>query len=299
MVGCSGDDTSNKDGGPDVTTDNQQPDVTNDNGQPDTSMTDGSGIDGGTAVGKFKSDIAMAFCTRYQNCCNGADAGPFDLNKCLQTAGNSAWNGSSVELNNAEVVNGPNVQLDNTAAQACLAGLATLSCPIITSSGMTPEFKTVTDNCYKAVTGKLGAGSNCINSQECQITEYCKFAGVDAGKSDGGSTLGQCATLVSQGTLCGQTPPYGDPVYSSEECSYKGWQSSGNFCDYDTFPDASGYKCQPLRANNAACFADNECASGMCGNLNQDCINTACSCLTSRDYTPFCKALQIKDAGPG
>lgn len=299
MVGCSGDDTSTKDGGPDVTMDNQQPDGMMLDGTMDMGLPDADGGTVNLAV-KFKSDVAQAFCTRYQGCCNTIDAGPFDFNKCVQTAGLSAWNGSSAQLNDPEVLNGPNVKLDPNNAQKCLASLATLSCPVITSSGNPPEFKTLTDACYLAVVGTLNAGQACINSQECQATQYCKFAGVpDAGKSDGGKVFGQCATLISQGGLCGQAPPYGDPAYTSEECGYRGWQSTGNFCNYDTYPDAGGYKCTAERNNGDSCFADTECKSGMCGDLAQDCINTVCQCLTSRDYTSLCTSLKIKDAGPG
>lgn len=297
MTGCSGDDTTNTDSGPDGKMDvvgdqntNDAPIDTGVDAKDDVTITDG----GPGPVAKFKADIANAFCARFQNCCNASDAGPFDNNKCLQTATIAAWNGSNAELT-PEVLARGNVKLDSTASQACLAELATLSCPVITSN----EALKVTDDCYNAAVGTLPVGGNCILSIECQKGEYCKFAGVDAGKSDAGTTQGQCANLIAQGSNCGQTPPYGDPAYASTECAWRGWHSPAEFCDYDTYPDASGYKCQALRSNNAACFADNECASGMCGNALQDCINTACSCLTSRNYLPFCTALKIKDAGPG
>ncbi len=292
IVGCSGDDTV-KDGGSDGRMDMGL------DALPDTPPVDGSADAGdagdtGDLVLAFRLQTATSFCTRFQNCCNGADAGTFDFNKCVQTAGLSAWNGSNAELT-GEILARGNVQIDNTAAQTCLAGLATLSCPVVTSG----EFTTVTDSCYAAATGKLAVGANCVKTIECQKGEYCKFAGVDAGKTDAGSTLGACANLIAQGQTCGQTPPYGDPNYLSTECAYKGWHSPAEFCDYDTFPDASGYKCQSLRTNGSACFFDNECSSSLCGNLFQNCVQTACSCQTSRDYIPLCNLLKIKDAGPG
>jgi hypothetical protein len=301
VIGCSGDDNANNDGGPDGNADSSMMDTGRadvvDSG-PDVLSMDVSSMDvdaGSCPVCKFRTDLAMAFCTRFQTCCNNSDAGPFDLNKCLQTAALSAWNGSNAELNNSEVLYGPNVTLDMTAAQSCLAGLQTLSCPTITSM----EINTVTDNCYKAVVGKLANGGPCISSIECQPGKYCKFEGVDAGKSDGGQPLGQCADLIANGQKCGQAPPYGDPVYAHAECAYKGWHSPPSRCDYDSYPDQTGYVCAPLRTNGSVCFGDNECASGLCGNANQDCINTTCTCLTSRNYTPLCNALKIMDAGPG
>lgn len=294
LVKCSGDD--NTDGGTDGATD-----VTTDSVKPDNFVPDGGGPDvtpdvvTESAVAVFRSNVANAFCTRYQTCCGTLDAGAFDLNACLQAASQSAWAGSNNDLTSAEVIQRGHAQLNTTAAQSCLAGLATLSCPTATNS----EVNTLTDNCYGAVSGNLTAGGDCVSSVECQATEFCKFAGVDAGKSEAGTVQGQCATLVAQGQLCGQAPPYGDPTFASGECAYRGWHPPAAFCDYDSFPDAGGYTCQPLRANAAPCFNDVECASGMCGTLFQDCINTACTCATSRDYTGVCTVFKIKDAGPG
>jgi hypothetical protein len=297
MVGCSGDD-NNGDSGPDSPNDNTTPDV-KDVVQPD--VGDGGGpdvvTDGGNPVLQFRVDLAKAFCNRFQTCCNGLDAGlgTFDFNKCVQLATASAYNGSNSQLNSLEVQARNLVTLDQTAAASCLAGMATLSCPAVTSS----EVTTATSNCFAATTGTLNAGQGCLASIECKAGNYCKFAGADGGKSDAGTQLGQCAALQGQGQACGQAPPYGDPNFTSDECEYKGWQPPQRFCDYDSYPDASGYSCQPLRANAAHCFNDDECSSGICGTYGQDCINTQCTCNTTRDFTPLCGQLGIKDAGPG
>ncbi len=99
-------------------------------------MTDGDAGDGDVVVinpiDKFRSDLATAICTRYQNCCQGLEAGAFDYNKCYGTASNNYWEGSNTEISRPGVVARGNLQLNNTAATSCLAGLATLSCPSIT-----------------------------------------------------------------------------------------------------------------------------------------------------------------------
>jgi len=294
MVGCSGDD--NTDAGPDVANDNTQPDVKNDVVKPDAS--DGGNdvtTDAGDPVLQFRVDLAKAFCNRFQNCCNGLDAGTFDYNKCVSSATISAYNGSNSQLNNLEVQGRHLVTLDQTAAASCLAGMATLSCPSVTSS----EVTTATTNCYAATIGTLNAGQSCIASTECKPGNFCKFDNADGGKSEAGTQQGQCAAILAQGQLCGQAAPYGDPIFASDECEYKGWQPPQRFCNYDSIPDTTQYKCQPLRTNGTQCFSDGECSSGICGALGADCVNTTCTCNTSRDFTPFCTALGIKDAGPG
>jgi hypothetical protein len=298
MIGCSGDNNPN-DGGPD-----SQADTTNDVKSdviitPDASDSGDAGDagDGGDPISAFQMNLAKAFCGRFQSCCNGLDAGlgTFDYNKCVSQATASAYNGSGSEWNNAEIQKRGFVTLNSTAAASCIADMATLSCPAVTSS----EVTTATANCYAAMIGTLNPGQGCVDSIECKQGNYCKFAGADGGKSDAGTQLGQCATLVAQGQPCGQAPPYGDPTFASNECEYKGWQPPANFCDYDSFPDAGGYTCQPLRANTSSCFNDDECQSGICGTLGQDCVNTICTCNVTRDFTPFCAQLGIKDAGPG
>ena len=291
-VGCSGDDNNDggTDSGPDVTTEGGK-DVQNDVIGNDVTDGGGGDVDAGDPVAKFRDNTTNAFCAHFQTCCNGLDAGTFDMAHCLSAGPNSAWNGSNYELAKPGVLQRGNVTLNETAATSCLAGIATLSCPTITSS----ETLTATDNCYAATTGKLTVGSNCVASVECQPTAYCKFAGVDAGTTDGGIALGVCTALAGDGGACGAAP-YGDPNFLSNECAYKGWHSPAQFCDYDSYPTGP-YTCAPLRANGATCYFDNECASGICGTTDQDCLNTTCTCNTTRDYTQFCRDFAIKDAG--
>ena len=289
VVGCGPDNTT--DGGPDGMAD------TTLDSPPDVVVVDASdaGKDSGpdaNPIAAFIAQEGQALCKRFQTCCGKLDAGAFDLNKCVALSG-SGFEGSNSGIN-AEVMQRGNATLNSTEATSCLAGLATLSCLTVGST----ENVTVIGNCYGAVTGTLTAGAGCIESVECAPGNYCKFAGVDAGKSDAGTTLGQCASLIGQGQPCGFVP-YGDPNFLSTECEYKGWQPGTKFCDYDSYPDASGYSCQAQRGNGIQCYFDEECTSGICGVVNQDCLNTTCTCLTSRDFSPVCTAFAIQDAGPG
>ena len=295
VVNCSGDDTGVGDGGPDSSLDTSpQPDVKTDtNPQPDAKSDVVEG--GGLTVAQYAASVGVSFCTRFQSCCNtSSDAGPFDVPKCEALATANAWQGSNSDIVNPEIVARNNMTVNQVEAQSCLAGLGTISCPIAPST----EVVTLSDNCFAAVEGTLSVGGACISSVECKSGNYCLFAGSDAGTTDAGTAQGRCAPLVAQGQPCGQNPPY-NATFLSTECAYRGWQSPPEFCDYDTYPDAGGYACQPLRGNGATCYFDNECSSGMCGVIGQSCSPGPCTCLTTRDYSSVCKVFAIKDAGPG
>jgi hypothetical protein len=292
LTGCSGDDTTPLDSGKDVS-----PDTSTDGGQdagldaPDARLDSGPDAD---PVATFLDQMALAYCARFQNCCNGNDAGPYDYQRCVNNVKIHGIQLSHADLETPETLGRKNLVLDQTAAQACLAGLATVSCPIVTAS----EWKTLIDACFNAVTGTLNNGGACIKSIECKKGEYCNF-GVDGGKTDGGNVVGTCASLLGQNGKCGQLIQYVQ-YYSSEECAYKGWQTPAQFCNYDLAPDAASYACVPLRANSAACYTDNECSSAMCSELstNGPCVFN-CQCATSRNFLPVCDENKAKDAGPG
>src|SRR5581483_9294559 len=258
VVGCSGDDNGGMDSGKDTsldqTGDQQQPP----DGQPDSPLPDGGmdAMDGNVFV-QFQQQFGQAFCTRFQQCCNGFDAGPFDYTFCVDQVSRGGVEGSNIDLKIAEIANGQNLQYDSTAAQACLAALSTLSCPIVASQ----EWKTLVDACMNAITGKLPVGGKCIRPTECQKGEYCNYA-AEGGVSDGGNTYGLCANVLAQNAKCGQAP-FG-ATFSYDECAYKGWQQPPRFCNYDTYPNPNGYFCDSLRSNGKVCYSDNECSSALC-----------------------------------
>jgi hypothetical protein len=144
----------------------------------------------------------------------------------------------------------------------------------------------------------LGPGSKCIRPTECQKGEYCNYA-AEAGTSDAGNAYGLCANVLAQNAKCGQ-PPFG-ATFSYDECAYKGWQQPPRFCNYDTYPNPAGYFCGALRPNAQVCYSDNECTSTLCIDVTDagSCDLGNCQCQNTRDFTTFCRALKIKDAGPG
>jgi hypothetical protein len=214
---------------------------------------------------------------------------------CLKVFTITGWELSNYELNTPEILNGPNLQCDQTAINKCIANLATISCPNITSS----EMKAVTDNCMKAVVGTLPQNGKCLGNIECQPTMYCN-KGADGGLTDAGKQLGICQPFLPLNAQCGQ-PPYGPPQYVSDQCAYKGWQSPPRFCNQDAL-DASAWFCDNLRADNDFCYTDNECQSSLCSDVTDagDCNNFTCRCSQVKSLQPICDAYSIKDAGgPG
>jgi hypothetical protein len=288
-IGCSGDD-SKVDGGdakPDNTIIDSPSDVPTEAGPDRDAGSDGDAT--ANCAAQFRVDLAKAICMRFQACCSN-----FDYNKCVNAATLTGWEYGNSDLSNPEILYGGNLICDTTAINQCIAGLATLSCPITSTS----EFKPLTDNCFKAISGKLGAGANCLGSSECQSGMYCNTA-VDAGTSDGGQQYGTCANILQLNAKCGQAP-FGN-TFSNVECAYKGWPPPNRFCKYDSYPNANGYFCDNLRANGTTCYANYECQSGLCADVADagTCSSSTCKCSSSKSLFNFCKAFQIKDAGPG
>ena len=175
VINCSGDDTVTGDGGLDGTTDaldSAKPD----NVAPDADAAPGDGgsdaADGVSPIVTFRQNVANAFCTRFQNCCPAIDAGQINFLKRFQSAENSAWEGSNANLYSSEVVARGFVTLNIASVQSCLAGLATMSCPIAPST----EIDTLAANCFAAASGTLNAGSDCINSVEVSQRSPARIA---------------------------------------------------------------------------------------------------------------------------
>lgn len=291
VVGCSGDDTTGDAGDARLdTTADTTSDVVPPSDATDVETSVDAGPCDGDTICKFRDDLATAICNRFQTCCMN-----FDVKRCVQLARASGWEYSNQDITDEALRRG-NMQLDTTSAQTCISQLATLSCPTVTTN----EFKALTDNCYKAVAGKLGVGAACIYSTECQSGNYCDLT-VSNGTTDAGTKIGKCAALLAQNKKCGQQP-YIDRGFTSEQCAYKGWQTPPAFCNYDLYPDDAGnYFCDKLRANGAVCYTDNECTSGLCSDTldSGDCNGGTCTCQPSKSLKSFCKAFAIQDAGPG
>jgi hypothetical protein len=208
----------------------------------------------------FETDVALAFCGRMKACCGAFDGGTFDENTCVLAITTSGWEGFNSGLAVPGVKNANHFTLDSNMAQACLAGLSTLSCPSIGSA----EYKNVTLACSRAIVGTQTTGGGCFDSIECKPTDYCSF------DPDGGT--GRCATLLEAGAAC-----------NTDECSHINGPNAALFC--------GSHVCAGLRANDQTCLSDNECQSGICTEIDAapSCADAGCGCSTDRDFRyTFC-----------
>lgn len=285
LAGCSGDD-SGTDAGKDTGIDSPVADTGTPDVQPsDTGVPDVQ-TDSGDPVESFRTQLANTICGRLQTCCG---ASQFDLAGCRNSFFDNGWYFSHLGINYPfpSVKKGGRVQLDSTSAQACLAGLATMSCPTLTST----EQKTLVSSCFAAIVGKQAPSAPCNNSIECQPGNYCNI-GADAGAPVDGGSVGSCNQLLDSGVRCGQEP-YASWYYSSEQCAYKGGPTPARFCNYDDANPANWF-CAPLRADNQPCYTDNECASKICddvGGGNFVCVQS----VNVGSY--ICPYFKLKDAG--
>lgn len=271
MVGCSGDDTVvPPDSGPDTTPDvkvdspppvEAGPDVKD--AGPDISVNDAS------AILQFIADHRTKVCARYAQCCFGSDAGAFDQSKCDSIVASLGWSRSIQEPQFPGIATGGRILLDPTAAATCIASVSTFSCPSIQAS----ENNTMTQACYKALTGTQGAGQPCNATVECASGNYCSPGG-DAG--DAGT--GVCTALSGSGGACNTASP------QNNMCQYRGYLGTASRCDGTN-------KCNTRLANGIACNYDWECTSGLCDNVTFTCGNSA---LTT---SPFLCSFITKDAG--
>jgi hypothetical protein len=145
----------------------------------------------------YTTQVALAFCNRMQACCGAYDGGTFDYNACVAQTTTTGWMGTNSEFT-AAVEQRMHVGIDMQSAQACVAGLAVLSCP----TAGTAEVSLLTDQCKKALVGKQGSGANCIASIEC-TTGYCELDG------------GACAPAPEAGALLANN----DPCTLGKQCA--------------------------------------------------------------------------------
>jgi hypothetical protein len=205
----------------------------------------------------FEKQVALALCNRMQGCCGQYDGGTFDSNACVSSVTKSGWEGFNAGL---AIPGVKNVMIDPGMAQACIAGLSTLTCPSIGSA----EYKNVTLACSRAIVGTQTTGGDCVDSIECRPSDYCSF------DPDGGK--GRCATLLEAGAGC-----------NTDECSHINGPNPPLFC--------GSHVCAGLRANDQTCLSDNECQSGICTELDAapSCADAGCGCSTDRDFRyTFC-----------
>ena len=146
----------------------------------------------------------------------------------------------------------PNVDLNNvvvdvTRANACISGIAAGTCD---DKGVpATELKTITQDCFAGLKGKLNADDPCHADVECKPGFYCEgaFDGVNYVPAGGA-----CKALKQLGDACHQTDKFG-----ADNCSSRGSGDSGRYCADDN-------TCQALIANDAVCSRNTRCSSGSC-----------------------------------
>lgn len=240
----------------------------------------------------LRYQVAQAFCTRLASCCGFADAG-LDTKRCISDVeAQGGYLGLVAGLNTPGIDQRGHVSLNAMNTTTCLAALSTISCPILTAA----EAKNLLTSCAAMLRGTQALGGDCVDSIECADAGWCDFA-ADAGTSDAGAPLGRCAAARDAGASCGQGA-YGPPAFASDECARKGGAA---FCAYDSYPDAAGYACAPLRGAGAAgCRSDFECASAICAVPDASgapCPSGGCSCATTYSFADrYCPRWPL-DAG--
>ncbi len=271
LVGCGGDNTVGGDGG-DSSTDGTNPDGTNPDGtKPDGNKPDGNKPDGkkdapstdspadatdagdagdapeeadvtstdAAALYAFPNAVNTAYCTRLAFCCDGADAGAFQLNECVAEFGTTGW----LNVGLADV-HGGHINFNPTRAADCLSDIAAVSCGTVTAA----DIQTQISDCTQAMVGTLAEGaSGCNSAWDCAPPAYCD--------NFGGGT-GKCTALVGVGMPCQDTN-------LSTDCSELGNGHPDNYC---ALGDGGGATCETELTNGTGCFSSTACQSQICDN---------------------------------
>jgi hypothetical protein len=260
LVACS-DDTSIDPGteagvGPDATPDSPALQETGSDAGADTAPP----FDGGFMVGTFDDLLATELCKSLARCCygtptpaeGGADGGSFDLPACMKTAAQTGFQGSNVGA--AQLRDGGNVVIDQVKADDCITKIKALACNLPGT-----EYAAARAACYGVYAGKVGVGSACKGSVECQRGFFCK------GQVDGGA--GVCTAIRALGGPCGDNPDH--PTEYEESCSYRGSADNGNYCRWYDFGantdlDAGEWKCTAAGGAASACASGSWCKDTIC-----------------------------------
>lgn len=251
-----------------------KPDVGSDGSLPDTSSPDSGldasdGFDGfvGYTAPQFKAAMVDTYCSHAQTaCCVGK---PFDLAVCKSIL-NGGFGYSTYQLDIANV-DPKNIAVDILKANACINGIGSGTCQDKTIPAT--ELKKITQDCFAALNGKLDIDDVCHADIECKPGSYCE-GGYNPGTNTYPPAGGTCKALKQLGDACHATD---DRL--GDNCSTRGSGDSGRYC-------GPSNTCEPLIANDGACFLDNRCASGACDVASFD--GTKLYCKNSSTDTLLC-----------
>jgi hypothetical protein len=194
------------------------------------------------ALFAFPNQVNTAICQRLAFCCDGTDAGAFQINECIH---DYVLGGGFFNVSQAQVDSG-HITLDPTLAAKCLADIAGLSCGSLGN----PAYKTALGDCVSAMQGHVGLGDGpCATYWDCAAGGYCA-PGTDGGKS-------QCTAVGAVGTACK------DIAYGTD-CSYRGSGAPENYCS------AAG-TCQADLVDGVSCDSNSQCQSQICDVTTIEC----------------------------
>jgi hypothetical protein len=178
---------------------------------------------------------------RKAECCGGEPA-PFLATECARVLG------ATLHAQSAE--------LDEAAVQRCAAAMADV---VQGCDWVTPQPPSAPESCQNLVKGKLGAGSVCRSSLECEGKLHC--AGVSPTKT------GVCTPPGALGDGCGT---HADVLgtYVLDRALAKSHPFCADFCSLVT------HKCSPEPAVGSTCLASVNCAP------SQTCVSGRCSAAT-------------------
>ncbi|MDB4938585.1 MAG: hypothetical protein JWP87_5557 [Labilithrix sp.] len=260
LLACS-DDTS-VDVNTDAGIDGAKPDAP----QADTSPPDAGGdtappFDGGFVVDTFDTVLATELCKSLARCCYGSpmpaeggagDGGTFDNQKCINSLKDFGFQGSNI---GTALRDAGNVTLDQLSADDCINKIKAIKCDLPGT-----EYTAARASCFAAYTGKLGAGTACRGSVECQNGFFCK------GQVDGGT--GVCTAIRPLNGPCGDNPT--SLTEYEEACSYRAGGGTGNYCRWTNDPanqvelDAGEWKCVASAGMGTGCVSSTWCKDTIC-----------------------------------
>ena len=237
-------------------------------------------------LAQFRDDVSAALCARVQSCCAAATPGyAITQSKCTGIYDQFGFEATARGIQTAGAFN---VVVDATAKAACLAKIASNTADCSVTSG---EVKAAITDCLGAITGRIGNGSACTSSLECNGNSVCE-------KDAAG--VGTCKALRAAGQSCEIVYKTGTSVavrdnLAQDLCSKRGGGVSGLYCDAFDF-GANAYRaentwtCKSAVANAGACNTDSYCSSFVCapfGTPNQfTCVPNA-SFVTPAVCTAF------------
>lgn len=195
---------------------------------------------GGTplTLAEFGAQLGAAQCHKAFECCTPAEISMFyagnafsDEAGCVEVYAH-AW--ETIGALRQASIDAGNTVFDGSNASTCISALTDLTCAEFGSN-----HDALNGRCPAPFEGQLANGMACANDSECQ-TGYCE------GENELGSmpTPGTCKDLPGEGDAC-----------TDFDCA------QGLICDHDV--------CIAPKADGAACYSPDECASGGCNGATQ------------------------------